>query len=205
MARTGSYLRGIGIGHASFASAGSNLQEFSMTPTKTPDLARLARATALPALLLVAGCANTSILSSSNPSRDAPRAWSDYDQLPVRIMGSIPGTSPTALASLFPSAPASTADGGRHIVMYVNASRLPAKPELCSGAAAFRAGAQPGDVASVTGALCDGNREITRASGDVRTTDQSSRWLRRGFDMVRKQLYLSLHPGANDPASYQQG
>lgn len=175
---------------------------FSM---KTHHLARIAALAALPALSLVSGCASTGIVSSSNPSRDAPRAWRDYDQLPVRILGSIPGKSQAELASLFPSAPESTADSGRHIVFYVNASQLPAKSNLCSDPESFRAGSQAGDLASVTGALCDGQREVTRASGNVRSVDQSPRWLFKNFDLIRYQLYQALYPGANNPASYQQG
>ena len=176
-----------------------------MFSTKAHHFARLVTIAALPTLSLLSNCANTGIVSSSNPSRDAPRAWRDYDQLPVRILGSIPGRSQAELTSLFPSAPASTADSGRHVIFYVNASQLPAKPNLCSDPAAFRAGSQTGDLASVTGALCDGQREVTRASGNVRTVDQSTRWLFKNFDMIRDQLYQALYPGANNPASYEQG
>lgn len=165
---------------------------------------RLVALVAAPALLLVGGCANTTVLSSSNPSRDAPADWRDYDKLPIRIVGSITGRSQAELASLFPSAPPQDADLGRHIVLYVNASQLPAKAALCSDPQSFRAAGQSGDAATVTGALCDGAREVTRASGDVVTAGQSPRWLVKGFDQIRNQLYQSLYPGTNDPSKWRQ-
>lgn len=156
------------------------------------------------ALLLVGGCANTTVLSSSNPAREAPNDWRDYDRLPIRIVGSIPGRSQAELASLFPAAPAQHADRGRHIVMYVNATQLPAKPDLSGNPDAFQAGGQSGDAARVTGALRDGGRDITRASGDVVTAGQSMRWLVKGFDLIRNQFYQSLYSGTNDSAKWQQ-
>lgn len=156
----------------------------------------------LPTLLLAGGCASTEVLNSSNPSRDAPRDWRDYDQLPVEILGSITGRSQAELAALFPAA--ANAGQGRHIVLYVNADELPQKSSLCSDPGSFRAGAQHGDAATVTGALCDGGREITRATGTVVTTDQSPRWLVKGFDQIRNQLYQSLYPGTNNPFKWRQ-
>ena len=88
--------------------------------------------------------------------------------------------------------------------MYVNAAQLPQKLDLCSDPGSFRAGAQHGDAATVTGALCDGGREVTRATGTVVTTDQSPRWLVKGFDQIRNQLYQSLYPGTNDPFKWRQ-
>lgn len=168
-------------------------------PSRT--VRRILAIATIPTLALVGGCANTDVLSSSNPSRDPPRAWRDYDRLPIEMFGSITGKSQTELASLFPSAP--DAQTGRHIVMYVNAAQLPPKPDLCSAPSSFRAGIQTGDAANVTGALCDGSREVTRAMGTVVTTDKSPRWLVKGFDQVRDQLYQSLYPGTNDPSKWR--
>jgi hypothetical protein len=162
---------------------------------------RFAAMVAVPTLFFVGGCASNEVLSSSNPSRAAPRHWQDYDQLPVVMLGSITGKTQSELASLFPSAPG--AASGRHIVMYVNAEQLPSKPDLCSDPGSFRSGSQTGDAANVTGALCDGSREITRATGTVLTTDQSPRWLVKGFDQIRNQLYQSLYPNTNDPFKWR--
>ncbi|MBE7211013.1 MAG: hypothetical protein INR65_08335 [Gluconacetobacter diazotrophicus] len=156
----------------------------------------------LTSILLAGGCAETTVMSSSNPSRDPARHWRDYDQLPVEMVGTIPGHSATDLAALFPVVPAGAPDGGRHIVFYVNADQLPPKNELCSDVDAFRPGTQHGGAADVTGALCDGHREVTRATGTVVTAEQSPRWLRRGFGVIRAQLFQALFPGTNDPNKY---
>ncbi len=163
-------------------------------------LTRCAALAVLP-LVALAGCANTTVLSSNNPSRDAPRHWRDYASLPIKVLGSVPGRSQDQLASLFPAAPTSSIEGSRHIVMYVNAARLPAKPDLCSDDAAFQPGGQTGATANVTDALCDGGREITRANGTVVTARESPRGLVQGFGVIRDQLFQSLYPGANDPSS----
>ncbi len=160
---------------------------------------RVALMAALPLIATLGGCAETTIASSSNPSRDRSRDWQDFDTLPVTILGDVPDHSHAEVASLFPAAPNGQVDGGRHVVLYVNAKHLPAKNALCSDAATFQPGIQSGSAAAVTGALCDGRREVTRASGTVVTAGQSARWLRSGFDVVRSQLFQSLTRGANDP------
>ncbi len=163
-------------------------------------LTRCAVPAVLP-LVALAGCANTTVLSSDNPSRAAPRHRRDYGSLPIEVLGSIPGRSQEQLASLFPTAPGPSIETGRHIVMYVNATRLPAKPDLCSDDVAFRPGGQSGATADVTDALCDGGREITRVSGTVVTARESPRGLVQGFDVIRDQLVQSLYPDANDSFS----
>ncbi len=162
-------------------------------------IVRITLMAALPLIATLGGCAETTIASSSNPSRDRSRDWQDFDTLPVTILGDVPDHSHGEIASLFPAVPNGQPDGGRHVVLYVNARHLPAKSALCSDAAAFEPGIQSGSAATVTGALCDGGREVTRASGTVVTAGQSPRWLRSGFDVIRSQLFQSLTRGANDP------
>ena len=167
---------------------------------------------AVPALMLLGGCeAATTVTGSVNPSRAQPAAWADYDQLPVELHGVIPNRTKPQLAALFPPAPRRQVaalgdvpvDGGtRRMVLYVNPASLPAPADLCSNGAAFRRGAQQGESAHVTGALCDGNRLITRASGRVLTADQSDAGLRKDFQIIRDQLYQSLYFGANTTYRY---
>ena len=169
------------------------------------------RYSALPILMLaLCGC-STTITSSANPSRDIPSHWADIDTLPVAVHGSVPGVSGATLASLFPRAPSPEyaslgnlppVSGGRRVVLYINASELPPKAALCSAPGDFTAGVQAGQLATVTGALCDGPTVITRASARVLTAGQSPDELRRSLEIVTDQLYYSLYRGANDPMRY---
>ena len=175
-----------------------------MSDFKKIRLARLALAVTVPLAAALGGCAETTVISSSNPSRDRPSGWRDFNTLPVVILGDVADHPHAELASLYPAPAGSLPDGGRHVVMYVNADRMPAKPALCADGAHFTPGVQAGNTARVTAALCDGNNEITRASGKVVTAGQSPRWLRKGFDVVRNQLFQSLYPGTNNPdATFQ--
>ena len=167
---------------------------------------------AAPAMLLLGGCeASTTVTGSVNPSRAQPAAWADYDQLPVELHGVIPSRTKPQLAALFPPAPrrqvATLGDvpvesGTRRMVLYVNPAAMPPAEDLCSDAAAFRRGAQEGESAHVTGALCDGNKLITRASGRVLTADQTDAGLRKDFQIIRDQLYQALFFGANTTYRY---
>ena len=166
----------------------------------------------LPALLLLSGCeAATTVTGSVNPSRAQPSAWADYNQLPVELHGVIPNRTKPQLAALFPPAPLQQVVAlgpvpvdayPRRIVLYVNPAALPAPDDLCSNGAAFRRGGQHGESAQVTGALCDGKRLISRASGYVLTENQSDDGLRKDFQIIRDQLYQSLFFGANSTNRY---
>ena len=125
----------------------------------------------VPLAAALGGCAETTVISSNNPSRDRPSGWRDFNTLPVVILGDVPGHTHAELASPYPAPASSLPDGGRHVVMYVNADRLPAKSALCTDGPAFMPGVQSGNTVRVTAALCDGNKEITRASGTVVTAD----------------------------------
>jgi hypothetical protein len=170
-----------------------------MKSARRPALA--AASTLLAATLLLGGCAATTITASSNPSRDPAWAWADYAVLPVTVLGSAGNHSQASLSSLFPAAPSGAGGEGRHIVMYVNASALPPATRLCSDTSGFHPGAQNGDAANVTGAMCNGSAVVTTSTGRVLTHVQSARWLKHDFDVIRDQLYQSLFPGANDPSN----
>ena len=71
-----------------------------------------------------------------------------------------------------------------------------------SDIAAFKSGVQTGDSAVVAGALRNGNRVVTSATGRVLTIVDAVRWLRSDLDIIRDQLYLSLYPGTNDPGKF---
>jgi hypothetical protein len=168
-----------------------------------------------PALLLLGGCtATTTVLSSVNPSRVPAADWTDYRSLPVAVRGVVPGRTKPQLAAIFPAyhqaqyasltdLPVSNEE--RRTVLFVNPADPLAEDNLCNGASGFRRGAQEGDSAFVVGALCDGPREITRATAFILTKDQSPRDLANNFNTIRDQLYQSLFPGANNPGKYYQG
>ncbi len=172
-------------------------------PTSKRRLAAIAIKAIIPSLLLVSGCAPTTITSSSNPSRDRQRLWRDYTSLPVIILGNSPQHSHAELASMYPAAQTPYSDSDRHIVFYLNAAALPQPADLCSDMSAFQAGTQTGESASVTGAMCDGKTVVTTATGRVLTQTKTARWLRKDFDTVRDQLYQSLVPGSNDPNKFR--
>lgn len=172
-------------------------------PTFRMRLAAIAIETVFPAILLLGGCAPTTITSSSNPSRDPQRLWRDYTSLPVIILGNSPQHSHDQLAAMYPAAQTPYNDNGRHIVFYLNAAALPQQADLCSDMEAFQAGTQTGESASVTGAMCDGKTVVTTATGRVLTQTKTARWLRKDFDTIRDQLYQSLVPGSNDPTKFR--
>ena len=153
-------------------------------------------ATVLPMILLLVGCASTTILSRTNPSGDDPMSWTDFVTLPVQVLGHTPTHSQSDIAKLFPAFQ-DQANSGRHIVLYVNAAKLPSQDNLCSDTSAFQEGAGIGESANVTGALCDGSRIVTTATGVVRTAVPNARWLMRDFAIIRDQLYQSLAPNPN--------
>ena len=173
--------------------------------------ARSALRVLLPAAALLGGCASTTISSSANPSRAPASDWSDYATLPVELHGVVPGRSKAELAALFPpyhqpqyaalgDLPA--ANTGRRMVLFVNPATLPPTSDLCEGRGQFQRGVQPGESAYVTGALCDGTRVISTASGYVLTANMNPKDLAYNFKIIRDQLYQSLFPGANDPSRY---
>ena len=174
-----------------------------MLPTPKRRLASIAVKMIVPSILLLGGCATTTITSSANPSRDRQRLWRDYASLPVIILGSSPEHSHAELASMYPPAPMPYTDDGRHIVLYLNAAALPPQADLCSNMDAFQPGTQTGESASVTGAMCDGKTVVTTATGRVLTQTKTTRWLRKDFETIRDQLYQSLVPGSNDPTKFQ--
>ena len=163
----------------------------------------LAIKASLPLMLLLAGCATTTITSSANPSHDRARAWRDYKDLPVTVLGSAPGWSQEQLVTVLSTSPGASNGEGRHIVMYVNPSQLPARDALCSQTETFRPGTQDGQSANVTGAMCDGTMVVTMATGRVLTAVNSPRWIKKDFDTIRDQLYQSLYPGANNPSKFE--
>ena len=174
----------------------------------------MAISVALSAVTPLSGCASTTITSSDNAARDIagplarlpdaqrPYAWRDYRALPVVVYGSAPGHPQAELSRLFPQAAGSHSVSDRHLVIYINAVKLPARAAWCSDTAAFKSGVQTGDSAVVAGALCNGNLVVTSATGRVLTKVDSVRWLRSDFDIIRDQLYLSLYPGTNDPGKF---
>ncbi len=171
-------------------------------------------AVALLSMTLLGGCASTTILSSNNPSRAQPSAWTDFASLPVQARGVIAGHSKADLLSLFPNQypqqvaslgalPASI--GSRHIVMYFNPAGVPASDALCSGGSDFRRGVQDGESAHVVAALCDGNTEITRLNARILTQNLTPAQLTVQFDMLKTQLWQSLTPGNNHPEQLYPG
>lgn len=174
-----------------------------MFTTPKRRFASLAAKAIVPSLLLLGGCAATTITESSNPSRDRQRLWRDYQSLPVIVLGNVPHHTHAELAAMYPVAPAPYTDAGRHIVFYLNAAALPQPADLCNNMDAFQAGTQTGESASVTGAMCDGKTVVTTATGRVLTQTKTERWLRKDFDTVHDQLYDSLVPGSNDPTKFQ--
>jgi hypothetical protein len=166
--------------------------------------------TFVPAILLLGGCASTTVTGSSDPSGAPASAWADYDRLPVELHGTVQGHTKAELAALFPAdhRPEYAVLGdlppapGRRMVLYVNPAQMPPQSELCSNSHAFRRGPQAGGSAFATGALCDGPKVISVASAYVLTRDQSPQGLAYNFSSVRDQLYLSLFPGATDPDRY---
>jgi len=171
-------------------------------------------AVALPALLLLGGCASpTTVLSSANPSRLPASDWTDYASLPVAVRGVVPGRTKAQLAAVFPAyQTAQYASLGnlpsteeRRMVLYVNPADHLADEGLCNGRSDFRRGGQDGNSAFVVGALCDGTHVVTRATAYILTKDQSSSELAYNFRMIRDQLYQSLIPGSNDPGRYFEG
>jgi hypothetical protein len=165
--------------------------------------------------ILLGGCASTTILSSArDTSRTDAALWSDYASLPVEVHGTIPGHSRAELAAVFPKMDspqyASLGDlplsnGGRHIVMYINPSQVPADGALCSDTADFRSGQQDGKSAYVVGALCDGDDVVTRVAARVLTAGSTPEQLTHNLDTVRIQLFYSLTPGSNHPYELYPG
>jgi hypothetical protein len=171
-------------------------------------------ASALLSMVLLSGCASTTIVSSNNPSRAQPAAWTDYASLPVQARGVIAGHSKADLLALFPRQyPQQVASldalppsiGTRHIVMYFNPAGVPDASALCSGSSAFRRGAQDGKSAHVVAALCDGNTEITRLDARLLTEGLTPAQLTGQFDMLKNQLWQSLTPGNNHPEQLYPG
>jgi hypothetical protein len=167
--------------------------------------------TVVPAAVLLGGCALTTVTSSSNPSRAAASAWADYDTLPVELHGVVPGETKAQLAALFPPYHAPQyaalgdlprADTGRRMVLFVNPVAALPRAELCEGRGRFERAVQQGRSAYVQGALCDGGRVISTASGYVLTRDMTPKELSHDFATIRDQLYQSLFPGANNPDMY---
>ncbi len=164
---------------------------------------------------VLGGCASTTILTSSRDiTRTDAASWTDYASLPVEMHGMVPGHSHMELASLFPkmAAPQYAAlgalplsNGGRHIVMYLNPSAMPADTALCGDSADFQAGDQHGKSAYVVGALCDGNDVVTRATARVLTAGSTPEQLAHNLDNVRIQLFYSLTPGSNHPYELYPG
>ena len=181
-----------------------------MSPSSVRDAKAAMKITLVSSLVLLS-CCSTTLTYSANPSRANPEQWADYDSLPVELHGGVPGHDNAALSSLFAAPPPRQlasldglpiSNGGRHIVIYINASALPAPPELCRESDAFQPGTQRGRRAAVTGALCDGGALITTASGYVLSAGQSSTQMRRNLRIITDQLYLSLFQGANNPMRY---
>jgi hypothetical protein len=173
--------------------------------------AAFAAKTALPALLLLAGC-GTTIVSSRNPSRaDPSQWWAAAATLPVELHGTVLGRAETVLASVFPPAPfpqyaslgpITVPDNGKRIVLYVNAAQLPPASELCSQSDLFQPAAQDGRYAKVTAALCDGPEVISTVRGYALSGDQTAKGLKLSFGVIEAGLFDALEPGANNPDQY---
>ncbi len=183
----------------------------SVVPT---GLHKSGPAVALLSMVLLGGCASTTIMSSNNPSRAKPSAWTDYASLPVQARGVIAGHSKADLLALIPNQyPQQVASldalppsiGSRHIVMYFNPADAPPADALCSGGSAFRRGVQQGESAHVVAALCDGNTEITRLNARILTQNLTPAQLTAQFDMLKNQLWQSLTPGNNHPEQLYPG
>jgi hypothetical protein len=165
-----------------------------------------------PALLLLGAC-GTTITASADPSAAPASAWADYRRLPVELHGAVPGHTQAQLAASFAAYHApqyASLDGvasvgaSRRVVLFVNPSATPQDGSLCDGGALFQPGTQTGRSATVTGALCDGTRVISTASGYILTRDQTAAGVATNLNIIRDQLYQSLFPGANDPGRYYQ-
>jgi hypothetical protein len=165
----------------------------------------------VPAVVLLGGCATTTVTGTTNPSGAQASAWSNYDSLPVELHGTVPGRTEGQLASLFPADPqpqyAAIGDlplqpPGRRMVLYVNPARMPPNSALCSDSTVFQSGPQSGKSAYVEGALCDGPKLISTANGYVLAKDASPHRLAQNFGVIRDQLYQVLFPGRSDPDWY---
>jgi hypothetical protein len=185
-----------------------------MAPCSLKQLLRNALFAAPASLLLPGGCAaDTSVISSANPSRVPAAEWTDYASLPVAMRGVVPGRTKAQLAAIFPiyrqaqyaSLGALPPAEERRMVLYFNPADHLSDEGLCNGRSGFRRGGQDGDSAFVVGALCDGSRVITRATAYILTKDQSPSELAYNSGIIRDQLYQSLFPGSNDPNKYFSG
>ena len=167
---------------------------------------------ALVALPLVAGACSTTISGSDKLVSTDEDAWAaKWSSLPVEVHGAVPGAAQAALVQAFPRIRPSeyaSLDGaavsgpGDRIVLYVNASALPATTALCSAPDQFSAGEQTGRRASVTGVLCQGTVVVARADGYALSRGQSAAGLKESFGVIEDQLFDVLQPGANDPDRY---
>lgn len=173
--------------------------------------AAFAAKTALPALLLLAGC-GTTVVSSRNLSNADPAQWqAAAPTLPVELHGTVPGHSETALASLFPQepelryaslGPIALPAPDKRIVLYVNGTQLPAVSKLCSQSELFQPGPQDGHLAHVTAALCDGPAVISTVRGYALSTNQNEQGLQHSFGVIQAGLIDALEPGATDLNQY---
>jgi hypothetical protein len=172
-----------------------------MRRTPSSPLPRVVFVAALPAILLLAG-RGTAIVSRQDPSHANPVQWRTVAALPVELHGNIPGSSETALASLFPLGShrqyvplglTTLPDKGKRIVMYVNAALLPPTSDLYSQSDLFQPGRQVGGFARVTAALCDGPTTVISIDrGYALSKEQTEQGLRRSFGVMRVGLVAAL-------------
>lgn len=146
------------------------------------------------ALAILSGCNATTITSSKNITHDNPEKWADYENLPVKFIGTIPGQTEQTLAALYPTSPPEGAHDNRYIVMYLNGQD---KLQLCGNTKEDLPEIINNGPTKVSAALCNGITEITRAEGNVETYQVSSKWIKIGFNNIRNQLYNALYPGEN--------
>ena len=163
----------------------------------------------LAATSAIAGCTNTTIIDSENPSKQRPPAWTDYWTLPVAFNGAVPGQKLSDLSAFFPTTAGpgtatarragSAAGSARRIVMYINpAARLDAEG-LCVGTAGFRPGVQEGRYARLTASLCDGGTVVTWATSTMLTAGLTASQVAGHLETMRLQLYQALTLGNNHP------
>ncbi len=155
----------------------------------------------LPALLLLGACSSTITGSDRLADADMDRWAAVVNDLPVELHGRVPDYSGQQLAALFPKTvnaeyaslgPVQLDTAAQRIVLYINERNLPPNADLCRRIANPEPDMQPGGLARVTAALCDGPETISVATGLIRA-HQSDEYLRSGVNMFRNELVEALN------------
>ena len=166
------------------------------------------------AALLLCGCVTTTVLQSENPSKNRPPMWTDYWSLPVDVHGTVPGFSQAGLQAMFPQPDLQqfaalgalpVPDAGRHVVLYLNPSRLPPPEARCSDSDDFVPGPQAGQSAYLAGALCNGGSVVTWATARILTSGLTPDQVKQQLGMMQLQLYQALTRGNNHPELVHPG